>query len=180
MLTESERAAMTARLRRGRGKPSSKIGRRPAGVSDLPLSYGQEQLWFIDRLAPGLPTYNLPVALLLHGLLDAGALGRAVDGLVARHEVLRTRLVAGGDGRPVQEIDPPQSLPLELVDLTELDPDQRQAALREFIDVEALRPFALADGPLLRIWLVRLAADEHIPLAVVPLTVFVSWCNRRV
>ncbi len=175
MLTESERAAMTARLRRGRGKPGSKIGRRPAGLSDLPLSYGQEQLWFIDRLAPGLPTYNLPFALLLHGLLDAGALARGVDGLVARHEVLRTRLVAGRDGRPVQEIDPPQSLPLELVDLAELDPDQRQAALREFIDVEALRPFTLADGPLLRIWLVRLATDEHMLLAVVHHTVFDGW-----
>ena len=58
-----------------------------------PVSLAQEQLWFIDRFAPGLPTYNIPIALRLTGPLDGGALGRAIDGLIVRHESLRTRLV---------------------------------------------------------------------------------------
>jgi amino acid adenylation domain-containing protein len=175
MLTESERAALAARLRRGRERLASEIPRRPDDLTELPLSFGQEQLWFLDRLAPGLPTYNIPFVLRLSGPLDAGALGRAADGLVARHEALRTRLVAGGDGRPVQVIGSPRPARLEVVDLSGLEPDQRQAALGEFIDVEAVRPFVLAEGPLLRAWLLRLSGDEHVLLAVVHHTVFDGW-----
>ena len=175
MLTDSQRAALAARLRRGRESEASTVPRRPAGMTDLPLSYGQEQLWFVDRFAPGQPTYNITFALQMSGPLDAGALGRAAGALVARHEALRTRLVANADGRPVQVIDPPGAAPPELVDLSEFDPDKRQAALREFIDAEAVRPFSLADGPLLRTWLLRLAGDEHLMIVVVHHSVFDGW-----
>jgi amino acid adenylation domain-containing protein len=62
-----------------------------------------------------------------------------------------------------------------VVDLSGLEPDRRQAALREFIDVESVRPFTLAEGPLLRTWLVRLSGDEHMLLVVVHHTVFDGW-----
>ncbi len=107
--------------------------------------------------------------------MDPDALRRALDALVARHEPLRTRLVAGRDGRPVQLIDPPGPVPLEVTDLSGLDPDKRQAALREFVDAESLRPFVLAEGPLLRTWLLRLAGEEHVLLVVVHHTVFDGW-----
>jgi amino acid adenylation domain-containing protein len=175
MLTESERAALAARLRGGREKGGSKVPRRPAGLAELPLSYGQEQLWFIDRFAPGLPTYNIMFALQLSGPLDPAALGRAIDGLVARHEALRTRLVAGADGRPVQVIDPPRASNAEVMDLSGLEPDKQQAALGELIDIEAVRPFTLAEGPLLRTWLLRLAGDAHVLLVVVHHIVFDGW-----
>ncbi len=178
MLTDSQRAVLAARLRRGRENLASEIPRRPAGLSDLPLSYGQEQLWFIDRFAPGLAAYNIPLAWRLSGRLDAPAVSRAVDGLVARHETLRTRLTAGRDGRPVQVVDPPKPAPLEMVDLSGLAPGQRQVALREFIDGQALRPFSLAEGPLLRTWLLRLAGDEHLLVAVVHHCVFDGWSGR--
>ncbi len=175
MLTEAQRAALTARLRRGRENLESEIPRRPAGLADLPLSYGQEQLWFIDRFAPGLPTYNIPLVLRLTGPLDPAAVRRAIDQLTARHEPLRTRLVRGGDGRPAQVIDPAGPAEHELVDLSQFDPDKRQARLAELIDTEALRPFALADGPLLRTWLLRLTEAEHLLLVVVHHTVFDGW-----
>jgi amino acid adenylation domain-containing protein len=175
MLTQSERAALAAHLRRGRENMASKIPRRPAGLTDLPLSYGQEQLWFIDRFAPGLPTYNIMFALQMSGPLDAAAMGRAVDGLVGRHEALRTRLLASADGRPVQVIDPAGPVLLEVVDLSGLEPDKRQAAMRELIDVQAVRPFTLAEGPLLRTWLLRLSGDEHMLLVVVHHSVFDGW-----
>ena len=178
MLTDSQLEELTARLRRGREQGSSEIPRRPAGQADLPLSYGQEQLWFLDRYAPGLPTYNIPFALRVSGPMDPDALRRALDALVARHEPLRTRLVAGRDGRPVQLIDPPGPVPLEVTDLSGLDPDKRQAALREFVDAESLRPFVLAEGPLLRTWLLRLAGEEHVLLVVVHHTVFDGWSMK--
>ncbi|MGH3159712.1 MAG: amino acid adenylation domain-containing protein, partial [Streptosporangiaceae bacterium] len=97
---------------------AGQIPRRPAGLTPLPLSFGQEQLWFLDRLAPGLAAYNIPYALRLSGPLDADALARALGRLTARHETLRTRLVAGPDGQPEQVIDPPR--PVTGPPLTEL------------------------------------------------------------
>ncbi len=175
MLTDPQRAALTARLRRGRADAPSDIGRRPAGLAELALSYGQEQLWVIDRLAPDQPIYNVPHALRLSGPLDPAALGRAVNALIARHEALRTRLVTGAGGQPVQVIDPPAPRSLEVIDLAWLEAGKRQARLREFFDTEAVRPFTLAEGPLLRIWLARLTADEHMLLIVVHHSVFDGW-----
>ena len=178
MLTDSQRAILAARLRRGRENLANEIPRRPAGQTDLPLSYGQEQLWFLDRFAPGLPTYNMPFALRLTGQLDPAALGRAIDALIVRHEALRTRMAAGPDGRPVQLIGPPWSLRLAETDLSGLAPEARQARLGEFIDAKALLPFSLSEGPLLRCWLLRLAADEHVLLVVAHHTVFDGWSVR--
>src|SRR5581483_12176080 len=63
MLTDAQRAAITQRLRRGQPADAGTIPRRGAGLEPPPLSYGQEQLWFIDRFAPGLPTYHIPLVL---------------------------------------------------------------------------------------------------------------------
>ena len=153
----------------------SGIPRRPAGLAEPPLSYGQEQLWFLDRFAPGQAASNIPFAVRISGCLDAAALGRAADALVARHEVLRTRLVAGREGRPVQVIDPPPGPPVELTDLSALAADERRGRLDELADADSMQPFALAEGPLLRWRLVRLADAEHVLLVVVHQAVFDGW-----
>jgi amino acid adenylation domain-containing protein len=176
MLTEETRAALAERLRRGREDAVAEpIPSRPIGLADLPLSYGQEQLWFLDRLAPGLPTYNIVSALRLAGPLDDAALDRALSALVGRHEALRTRLVTGEGGHPVQVIDPPVPVTPDRVDVSGLTPGPRQAGLRELADTEAGRPFDLAAGPLLRSWLVRLEPAEHLLLIVVHHAVFDGW-----
>src|SRR5258708_3425692 len=153
MLSESQRAALSARLRRGRDEPVAQIPRRPEGLTDLPLSFEQEQLWFINRFTPGEAIYNIPFAVRLCGPLDARALGRGVTGLAARHEPLRTRLVTRADGPPTQMIDPPAPVAVERIELSRLEPDKQLAELREFISAEVGKPFSLADGPLLRGWL---------------------------
>jgi amino acid adenylation domain-containing protein len=197
MLSESQRAVIAARLRRGRAATGTgagaasaqpggnggttargrarRITRRPAGPAEVPASFGQEQLWFIDRFAPGLGTYNLPQALRVSGAVDEQALGRALAALVARHEALRTRLVTGGDSRPVQVIDPPVDLPLEQVDLTGLPAAARRARLDEFLAAESMRPFSLAEGPLWRAWLVRLEPGERVLVFVFHHAVFDGW-----
>ena len=74
MLTDAQRAALTARVRRGRpATPDGRIARRRAGLADPPASSGQEQLWFLDRFAPGRSTYNLPCPVAIRGPLDAAA-----------------------------------------------------------------------------------------------------------
>jgi amino acid adenylation domain-containing protein len=173
-LTDAQRAALATRLRGGRAG-ADQIPRRRAGLSDLPLSFGQEQLWFIDRFAPGLPTYNIPHALALSGPLDDAALDRALTGLVARHETLRTRLITGASGRPAQVIDPPAAVAAGRRDLSALAKGPRQDALRELVGAQAVRPFDLSAGPLLRTRLIRLEPAQHILLVVVHHTVFDGW-----
>src|SRR6266567_3341131 len=176
MLTESQQAALALlRSRRRQQQAAGQLVRRPAGPAELPLSYGQEQLWFIDRFAPGQPTYNVPLPIGLTGPLDATALGRALDGVVARHEVLRTRLVTGSGGRPGQVIDPPGPVRLGVADLSGLPPPDRRTRLVEFIDREAMGLFALATDRLLRACLVRLADAEHVLLVVLHHAVFDGW-----
>jgi len=175
LLTDAQRAVLLARLRRGRDELAGAVPRRPAGAAELPASFGQEQLWFVDRFAPGLPTYNLPLAIAISGPLDTAALGQALDGLVSRHETLRTRLATTENGRPVQVIDPPTPQPLELADLSGAAPQRRQTRLREFIDSQAMRPFALASDRLLRTYLIRLSGAEHVLLIVVHHAVFDGW-----
>jgi amino acid adenylation domain-containing protein len=175
VLTESQRALLAARLRRGRERSPDGMVRRPPDTADLPLSRGQEQLWFLDRFAPGLATYNITCALRLRGPLDAAALHCALDALVARHEALRTRFTTSADGRPVQIVDPPSGAGTVDVDLAHLPAPDRADRVRELAATEGARPFDLAAGPVFRPHLVRLAEDEHVLIVVVHHIVFDGW-----
>ncbi|HEV2733862.1 MAG TPA: condensation domain-containing protein, partial [Longimicrobiaceae bacterium] len=136
------------------------IGRVPR-EGPLPLSFAQQRLWIVDRLAPGGSAYNLPHALRLRGPLDAAALRASLDALVERHETLRTTF-AEQDGAPVQVIHPPAAVPLPVLDLRALAAAGRLAAAERLVDEEAERPFDLERGPLLRGTLLRLAGDDHV------------------
>src|SRR6185503_591716 len=76
------------------------------GATVAPLSFAQERLWFLDRLAPGRALYNIPAILLLAGDLQVPALRRAFTAVVSRQGALRTTF-AEVDGEPRQEVAPP-------------------------------------------------------------------------
>jgi amino acid adenylation domain-containing protein len=143
--------------------------------TELSASHAQEQLWFIDNFHEGFAAHNVPHLVWLRGPLDGPALGRAVSQLAARHQALRTRLLAGRGGRPVQVIDPPSPVELDLTDYSALSADAAREQLREFAAQEALRPFQLASDRLLRTRLVRLAADEHVLTFVAHRAVLDDW-----
>ncbi|QSQ25805.1 non-ribosomal peptide synthase/polyketide synthase [Pyxidicoccus parkwayensis] len=124
----------------------------------LPLSFAQQRLWFLDRLQPDSPFYNMPIVLWLEGTLDTGALERGVTELVRRHEVLRTTFEEG----PVQVIHPHAPVPLAVVDLTSLPEDLRESEARRLAGEEVRRPFDLRRGPLLRAMLLRVSASRHL------------------
>jgi amino acid adenylation domain-containing protein len=167
MLTPDQRAELTAQLRRDRiPAAADHIPRRDPAMVRIPASFGQEQLWFIDRYAPGQATYNIPCAIRIGGSLDVAALRGALDALVARHEALRTRLVSS-DG-PEQVIDAARRCALEITELGEAD-------LSDVLHAEAMLPFDLAAGPLMRTRLLRLGQDEHLLIAVFHHTVFDGW-----
>ncbi|HEX7241659.1 MAG TPA: amino acid adenylation domain-containing protein, partial [Longimicrobiaceae bacterium] len=125
----------------------------------LPLSFAQQRLWFIDRLQPGSPAYNMPYPLRLRGVLDVPALERSLTEIVRRHESLRTRFGTVGE-EPVQVIDPAGPVAIPIHDLRALPEAAREAEVRRLATEEALRPFDLAAGPLLRTVLVRLGGAE--------------------
>ncbi len=126
----------------------------------LPMSFAQQRLWFIDQLEGGSAQYNMPTALRLRGALDEDALRHALDALVARHEILRTRY-AGVDGAAVQVVHPAEPLRLRRVVLDAADPAARDAALEAMIAEEAARPFALSRSGPVRCTLVVLGEAEH-------------------
>jgi amino acid adenylation domain-containing protein len=126
----------------------------------LPLSFAQQRLWFVAQLGPDSVEYNVPRPIRLDGDIDIDALRAALSGVVARHEVLRTRLVAGADGVAYQVIDPPSEFPLPIVDVSGEDDPVHAAG--EVVARDAATPFDLAAGPLIRGSLVWVAPDEHV------------------
>ncbi|MCL3995529.1 non-ribosomal peptide synthase/polyketide synthase [Streptomyces lavenduligriseus] len=137
-------------------------------ATPAPLSYAQQRLWFLDRFEPGGTAYTTLSVLRLRGALDTGALGTALDGLVARHEALRTTF-AEHEGQARQFVHPPRSVNLPVDDLAD------SAALDALLDREAATPFDLTDGPLLRARLARLAADDHVLVLAVHHIVTDGW-----
>ena len=129
----------------------------------LPASFAQQRLWFVDQLDPGTASYNIPTAVRLEGVLDVAALGRALDEVVRRHEVLRTSFDSEG-GVPFQIVTPAEPVALPLIDLTDVPEANREAEARRLIAIEASRPFDLARGPMLRAGLLKLSENEHVVL----------------
>ena len=128
----------------------------------FPVSFAQQRLWFLDQLAPGEPTYNMPYAMWLDGPLDAGALQRALDAMVARHAVLRTSIVAF-DGVPEQVVADTGAVPIERIELPAgLDDGERTRQAESIAADRARQPFDLAAGPLIRAALIAAGPGRHL------------------
>ena len=171
-LPEDRRAEFLRKLRRGGGAAADEpeLSRRPA-TARAPASHSQEQLWFLDQLAPGRSTYNVPICLRLAGRLDAGALTGALRLVVRRHEVLRSHLQLV-DGELVQVVSGSEP-DLPVVEISNrTDP---AASAWQLVTEEAMRPFDLATGPLLRALLVRCSEREHLLLLTLHHVVFDGW-----
>jgi amino acid adenylation domain-containing protein len=137
---------------------------RPAPAEGLiPLSYAQQRLWFLDRLTPGSNAYNLPAAMYVAKRLDVAALEQALSEVVRRHEALRTTFAVVG-GEPAQVIRAAEPLRLPLVDLRGLAEVERGAEAERLRREDALRPFDLSAGPLLRAALIRLGEEHYLCL----------------
>ncbi|WP_404824747.1 amino acid adenylation domain-containing protein [Pseudomonas tussilaginis] len=139
----------------------------------VPLSFAQERQWFLWGLDPSSSAYNLPTALRLRGTLDTQALQASFDALVARHESLRTRFVEKDEQR-LQLIDPMGCIAIEQLPLP-LAPTAEAEQLQAYIAEQIARPFDLHNGPLLRVQLLRLAADDHVLLLVQHHIVSDAW-----
>ena len=138
------------------------------------LSFAQQRLWFLHQLEPDNPTYNIPIVLRLSGSLDVDALQGSINDLVLRHETLRTSFSNRG-GEPVQVIAPFCALRLSLIDLSSLIPEQADREATALRDAESRQGFNLAEGPLLRVNLLRLSANEHVLLLTMHHIIADGW-----
>jgi amino acid adenylation domain-containing protein len=129
----------------------------------LPVSSPQQRLWLITWLRGSSAEYNMPQAFRLRGKLHREAVERAINVILERHEVLRTRF-GEADGMPVQIIDPTLRIQVPLEDLSALGGPAQQAALSKALELEWEQPFDLSQGPLLRVKLLRLGEKEHVLL----------------
>ena len=140
----------------------------------FPLSFAQQRLWFLDRLAPGNPFYNIPIAIPISASLNVDTLERALNAVVARHESLRTtfRII---DREPVQVVSPPLDLKLDVVDLRRLAPPERGSRTVEIATEEARRPFDLEAGPLVRCTVVKRGLLNNVILLTMHHIVSDGW-----
>ena len=150
--------------------PIARISRN----EDLPLSFAQQRLWFFDQLEPSLPTYNMPAAIRLTGPLNLAALEKSLNEVVKRHESLRTTFETRG-GQPSQVIAPTLTIKLPVVDLRKLAASEREAEVRRLVTAEALLPFDLSQGPLVRGTVLRLGEEEHVGLLTMHHIVSDGW-----
>ena len=148
-----------------------RIRKQEAGVSappiepvprdqDLPLSFAQQRLWFLDQLAPGNTSYNIPTAMRLSGRLDVDALEKSLQEIVRRHESLRT-VFLDKDGTPVQIVKEDIGFKLKKTDLGGLPVEEQEKEVLRLAKEDTTLPFDLTVGPLFRAHLIRMTDDDH-------------------
>ncbi|MEH1828682.1 MAG: amino acid adenylation domain-containing protein [Nostoc sp.] len=141
---------------------------------NLPLSFAQQRLWFLDQLIPNNPFYNIPLALHLTGSLKLAALEQTFNEIVQRHEALRTTIVVQ-EGQPIQVINPTLTIPLPIIDLRQLPQAEREIQARRLTTQEAQRPFNLSTDSLLQVKLLWLDETEYILLLTMHHIVSDGW-----
>ena len=157
-----EKLALLERMMQARQSSARNIAaipRRTPGPT-APLSFAQQRIWFLDRLAPGNPYYNECAPWRLSFELDPEAIQAAVNEIVRRHETLRTSFQEW-DGEPVQVISPHLEVELTQIDLRPLDAAAREAAAQREVQRDADTPFDITQPPLFRTTLLRLDEDDY-------------------
>jgi amino acid adenylation domain-containing protein len=181
-LTPEQRALLMRRLQEKAGSEApgathlSEI--RPAPrEGNLPLSFTQQQMWFVDQWEPGNPLYNTVAAFQFNGLLNPPGLEQAWTEMVHRHEVLRTTFVEV-EGEPVQVIGVPETCRLTFVDLTGLPEAERLTEAQRLAVLETRKPYDLRRGPLFRLALLKLALDLHVLLVSMQHIITDGWSTQ--
>jgi hypothetical protein len=150
--------------------PLRRVGRE----GELPLSFAQQRLWFIHRLEPDSPAYNITYAFRIEGALNLPALRQSLNTIMGRHEALRTRFEMR-DGSPAQVIDKQREIDLLVCHLRDVNEDERERLAKQLVEQDAGRPFDLEQGPMWRAALAQLSARDHVLLLCMHHVVSDGW-----
>ncbi|MEI6083172.1 MAG: amino acid adenylation domain-containing protein [Verrucomicrobiota bacterium] len=170
-LTPEQRAQLDARLRKRHESPQPQLDqleKRPPGEQCL-LSFAQERLWFLEQLEGSSATYNIYAASRFRGDLRVECLEKALTAIVGRHEALRTTFPGVGDDQlPIQLIAPHAEFKLDVVEIT-------GGAVEDCVNEFARQPMHLADGPLFRARLLRIAPADHVLVVIMHHIISDGW-----
>jgi len=143
-------------------------------TGNLPLSYQQQRLWFLDQMAPGSSSYNIPVAVRISGQLNIEATVKSLNEIIRRHEVLRTRFFTI-DGKPVPIVSPDLTIDMPIKDLSGLSEQQRETVAQQEAVEEARLPFDLAKDALIRGRILKLGSESFVLLLTMHHIVSDGW-----
>ncbi len=141
---------------------------------ELPLSYAQQRLWFLDQLEPNSPFYNISLALHLAGNLQVDVLEKSLQEIIQRHESLRTNF-ATIEGNPVQIIKPESNWQLTLVNGKDSPKYREEQEIKKWLEIHSHQPFDLANDSLIRATLLQLSDTEHFLLICLHHIVSDGW-----
>ncbi|GCA91666.1 non-ribosomal peptide synthetase [Microcystis aeruginosa] len=141
---------------------------------ELPLSYAQQRLWFLDQLEPNSPFYNISLALHLAGNLQVDVLEKSLQEIIQRHESLRTNF-ATIEGNPVQVIKPESNWQLTLVNGKDSPKYREEQEIKKWLEIHSHQPFDLANDSLIRATLLQLSDTEHFLLTCLHHIVSDGW-----
>lgn len=155
-LTRRKPELITALRELGRPPALRKVSRAGA----LPVSFAQQRLWFLDQMQPGASHYNIVFGLRFIGSMNEDALRWTLDEIVRRHEPLHTSVVDSGAGPSARLMSAFETV-LDVVDVSMVEPDQREAEALRLAHAHTEKPFDLANGPMAAFRLIRFSADER-------------------
>ncbi|MEH2216131.1 MAG: amino acid adenylation domain-containing protein [Nostoc sp.] len=144
---------------------------------NIPLSFSQQRLWFIDQLYHGSSFYNIPIAFHIKGQLNITVLQKSLNEILNRHEVWRTNFQII-NGEPIQEIAPKLTWDLSIINLEHLSDNNWESEVKQFAAESAKKPFNLAKELLVRATLLCLSGEEHVLLVTMHHIITDGWsCN---
>ncbi|MEN8443422.1 MAG: amino acid adenylation domain-containing protein, partial [Cyanobacteria bacterium J06555_13] len=158
------------RLAKASLRPLQPVSRDQA----LPLSLGQERLWFVDQLDGENSAYNASVMIRMNGDLNIQALKAALSAIVNRHEILRTSFPCVSN-QPTQCIHPEATFDIELIDLQNIKAGTQEAVLQQQLQESAIAPFDLEIAPPIRSNLWQLSVTEHMLLLTMHYIIADGW-----
>ncbi|HLP57610.1 MAG TPA: amino acid adenylation domain-containing protein, partial [Candidatus Deferrimicrobium sp.] len=130
-------------------------------VGEIPLSFAQERLWFLQELDAGNAAYFVPRVIRMKGKLEVSLIERTFTEIIRRHEILRT-VFPTSDGQPVQRIQPPYAFKIAVLDWTRIEEMEQERHVSHFLNAEGRRSFDFEKGPLLRVTILKLKEEEHL------------------
>ncbi len=142
--------------------------------AELPLSFAQQRLWFLDQFESNSALYNIPLALRLVGTLRVTALEQSLHEIIVRHEALRTNFVIV-DGKPSQIIYTETAWRMSVIDWQHLSTTEQEITSQQLVQRQAIQPFDLANQALITATLIVLSETEHVLLVCMHHVVSDGW-----
>ena len=144
---------------------------------NLPLSFAQQRLWFLEQLEPNTPFYNIPENYKINGELNIDALEKAINKVIERHETLRSSFHSN-NGVPIVKIEDKINFKLEIKDLSKLDVDEKENKINEIIKDENKKAIPLNKAPLFNLSLLKTGNEEYFIVLVIHHIISDDWSTK--